>query len=263
MRIVDLSPELEPLYLVCLEDWSPEIREVGDHKRRWYDKMKGRGLRVKIALDDTGTAGGMIQYLPIEHAFAEGKGLYFILCIWVHGHKQGRGNFQGRGMGTMLLQAAEEDARALGAKGMAAWGMSLPVFMRASWFKKHGYRKADRMGIQVLLWKPFAPGATPPRWIREKKRPQPMPGVVSVVAFVNGWCQAMNLTAERARRAAAGFGDAVAFTEVNTSERSTFMEWGISDALFVDGKQVRTGPPPSEEKIRNLIARRVRKLPKR
>ncbi len=218
---------------------------------------------MKVALDDAGTAGGMIQYLPIERALAEGKGFYFILCIWVHGHNQGRGNFQGRGMGTMLLQAAEEDAKALGAKGMAAWGMALPVFMRASWFKKHGYRKADRIGIQALLWKPFAPGATPPRWIREKKRPRPMPGVVSVEAFVNGWCQAMNLTAERARRAAAGFGDAVAFTEGDTSERNAFLEWGISDALFIDGKPVRTGPPPSEEKIRKLIAHRVRKLPKR
>lgn len=262
MRIVDLNPELEPLYLVCLEDWSTEMCEAGGHKRWWYDTMKGQGLRVKVALDDAGTAGGMIQCLPIERAFAEGAGLYFILCIWVHGHKQGRGDFQGRGMGTMLLQAAEKDAQALGAKGMAAWGMALPVFMRAAWFEKHGYRKADRMGIQVLLWKPFAPDVAPPRWIREAKRPERVSGVVSVVAFVNGWCQAMNLTAERVRRAAAGFGDAVAFTGVDTSERGTFLEWGISDALFIDGKQVRTGPPPSEEKIRKLIARRVRKLSK-
>ena len=50
-------------------------------------------------------------------------------------------------MGKALLRAAEEDARALGALGMAAWGISLPFWMKASWFRKHGYRKADRQGI--------------------------------------------------------------------------------------------------------------------
>jgi len=85
-------------------------------------------------------------------------------CIWVHGHKQGRGNFQGHGMGSALLDAAEADARALGAKGLAAWGLWLPFWMKASWFKRHGYRKADRQGIAVLLWKPFTGDAQPPRW---------------------------------------------------------------------------------------------------
>lgn len=27
--------------------------------------------------------------------------------------------------------------------------------MKASWFKKQGYRKADHQGMAVLLWKPF------------------------------------------------------------------------------------------------------------
>jgi len=35
---------------------------------------------------------------------------------------------------------------------------------------------------------------------------------------------------------------------------------GIVDAFFIDGKQVRTGPPPSYEKIKKLIAKRVKKL---
>ena len=263
MTIVDLNPDLEPLYLVCLEDWSPEMASAGDHKRRWYEKAKDLGLRVKVALDDRDVPGGMIQYLPIEHSFAEGSGLYMILCIWVHGYKEGRGNFQGKGMGQALLHAAEEDARARGAQGMAAWGVAVPFWMKARWFEKHGYSPADRVGIQVLVWKPFTSDAVPPQWIRERRRPEPVPGVVSVVAFVHGWCQATNLVAERARRAAAGFGDRVRFEVVDTSDRATFLAWGISDALFIDGVEVRTGPPPAEDKLRALIARRVHKLPDR
>ena len=113
----------------------------------------------------------MIQYLPIEHSPAQGSGLYFILCVWVHGYKQGRGNFQKKGMGTALLEAAEADARALGAAGMAAWGVVLPFWMRASWFRKHGYRKADTLGMMALVWKPFTADAAPPAWIRPRKKP--------------------------------------------------------------------------------------------
>jgi len=259
MKIVDLTDEYKDLYFVCLEDWSDEMEEAGDKKRLWYDKMEGRGLRVKLALDDTGTIGGMIQYAPIEHAFVEGKDLYFIYCIWVHGYRKGRGNFQKQGMGKALLAAAESDAEERGVKGIVAWGVSLPFWMRASWFKKQGYRKVDKESIQVLLWKPFTDDAIPPKWIKEKK-PERIHGKVTVTSFISGWCTAQNIVYERAKRAAAEFGDKAVFQEIDTFDRTTMLEWGLSDALFVDGKEVRTGPPPSYEKLRKLIARRVKRL---
>jgi len=83
-----------------------------------------------------------------------------------------------------------------------------------------------------------------------------------VWAFKNGWCPAMNMTYERAKRAAAEFGDKVEFKSVDTFDRSVFLEWGIADGLFIDGKPVRTGPPPSYKKIRNKIAGRAKKLKK-
>ena len=261
MQIIDLKDEYKPLYFACLEDWSEETREAGDHKARWYEKMKDRGLGVKLALDERGVVGGMIQYVPIELSpGAEGKDLYFVLCIWVHGHKKGRGNFQKKGMGKALLRAAEEDAKERGAKGMAAWGVSLPFFMRASWFKKHGYKPVDKVGMQVLLWKPFSDDAQPPRWIRPKKAPEPTPGKVTVTALLNGWCPAMNMTVERARRAAAELGDRAVFRLVDGLAGEITDEWHISDVLFVDGSQIRMGPPPSYKKIKSKIAKRTKRL---
>jgi GNAT superfamily N-acetyltransferase len=260
VRIIDPSPEHEDTYCLCLEEWSDEIREAGSHKREWYEKFKGRGVRVKLALDDFGVIGGMIQYLPIEHSPAEGSGLYFILCIWVHGHKQGRGDFQKRGMGAALLAAAEADARERGARGMAAWGVSLPFWMRASWFRKHGYRKADRQGMMALLWKPFGADVKAPSWIKPRKKPQPEAGKVVVTGFLNGWCPAMNMVFERAKRAAAELGDKVEFREIRTDARDVFLEWGIADAVFVDGEEIRNGPPPKFAKIKKKIARRIKKL---
>jgi len=262
MKIIDLDEQHLQLYFMCLEDWSSEVKEAGNHKEIWYHRMKDRGLRVKLALDDQGTVGGMIQYMPGEHAFVDGAGLYFISCIWVHGHKQGRGSFQGRGMGAALLSAAEEDARALGATGIAAWGVILPFWMRASWFKKHGYKAADREGIMSLVWKPFTDDALPPKWIKQKQVPPVEPGRVTVTAFCDGWCTAQNMVFERTKMACAEpeLADKVVFRAIDTIDRVDFERWGYADAIFINRKQVRTGPPPSYDKIRNLISREVKRL---
>ncbi|MCK4311988.1 MAG: GNAT family N-acetyltransferase [Candidatus Cloacimonetes bacterium] len=261
MKIIDLNEKYLKTYLCCLEDWSDEMKEAGDHKEKWFEKMKNKGLRVKLALDDNDNACGMIQYTPIEYSPTEGKDLYFIFCIWVHGYKnKGVGNMQKQGMGKALIKAAVEDARSLGAKGIAAWGISLPFWMKAAWFKKQGFKKVDKMGMQVLLWKPFTEDAEAPKWILKKKKPEKVPGKVTVTTFLNGWCPAQNIVFERAKRASVKFGDKVEFQEINTFDRNTFLEWGISDALFINGKQIRTGPPPSYEKIKKLIGKRVKRI---
>ncbi len=259
MDIIDLKPEFLDTYLCCLEDYSDEIKEGQAHKRRWYEAMKDRGLRVKLAVED-GKAVGMIHYVPIGESFAEGRDLYFVHCVWVHAHKgKGVGDRRKHGIGTALVKAAEEDARVLGAKGLVVWGMPIPVFMRASWFKKKGYKKADRDGMMVLLWKPFTEDAAAPRWIRVKEKPGKIDGRVAVDAFVHGWCPAMNMCFERAKRAAKELGDAVEFRPVETLDRAVYLDRGIADGLFIDGKAVRTGPPPSYEKIRKKIAKKINK----
>lgn len=260
MKIIDLDDHNRPSYFYCLEEWSDDMKESGSRKSSWFEVMKNRGLRVKIAIDDGGTVTGMIQYAPAEHSFIFGSRLYFIYCIWVHGHKEGIGNCQKRGTGTLLLDAAEKDALSLGAEGMAAWGLSLPFWMKASWFKKHGYKKADRDGVAALMWKPFTDTAEPPKWLKRSWKPELIKGKVSVTAFVNGWCPAQNIAYERAKRASGEFGDKVVFNEIDTLDKETLMKWGIADGLFIDEKEVRTGPPPSYENIKKMIEKRVMKL---
>ena len=114
--------------------------------------------------------------------------------------------------------------------------------------------------VAVLVWKPFSADAAAPKWIRRRKKPGKTAGKVTVSAFVNGWCPVQNLVYERARRAAAQFGEKVLFQSYDTLDREVFEQWGISDGLYIDGKEVRTGPPPSYEKIAGLIEKRVRRL---
>jgi N-acetylglutamate synthase-like GNAT family acetyltransferase len=259
MKIIDITPENESHYFCCLEEWSEDMKEAGDSKQKWYDLMKEKGLKVKFALDDNNVIGGMIQYLPIEHSMYEGENLYVVLCIWVHGHKQGRGDYRKRGMGTAMLKAAEEDAKQLGSNGLVAWGLIIPVFMRASWFKKHGYKVVDKSGMTRLLWKPFNEKAVPPKFMKPVKKPGKGEGKVNVTLFRNGWCQSMNITCERVRRASLDFPGKINLQEFETLDKEVLKEWGISDAVFVDGKEIPVGPPISFDKILKRIAVKVRK----
>ena len=260
MEIIDMSPEYEDTYCLCLEDWSDEMKEAGDYKRLWLQRKKKEGLRVKLARSDAGDIVGMIHYVPVDRSPVTGLNLYYIYCIWVHGYSEGVGNYQKKGIGRMLLSAAEEDCRQLGADGIAAWGVRLPFFMRSGWFRKNGYRKADRDGIVELVWKPFSDGAEAPGLVRPRKKPAAEPGCVTVTCFRNGWCPAQNLSCERMRRAAEKYGEKVRFSIVDTDDRETMLEWGIQDALYVDGRRINTGPPPSYEKLERILKRKAGKL---
>ena len=262
MEIVDLTKEHETPYFCCLEEWSDDMKEAGWHKERWYRNMNKKGLRVKIAVDEDASSVGMIQYLPIEESHVVGRDLYFISCIWVHGHKKGVGNRQKKGIGKALLVAAESDVQDLGAKGIAAWGLVLPFWMKASWFRKHGYLKADRDGMASLVWKPFAADAEAPHWYPRQKTPGKVEGRVSVVSFINGWCPSQNIVYERTIRAVETIGDPrIDLTVFETIDRETFLEWGIVDGLFVDGKELTSGPPLTYEKIERYIEKRLKRLP--
>lgn len=261
MHIVDLSEHNKMTYFLCLQSYSDEMKEAVSAKEKWYSEMKSKGLRVKLAEDDTGDVGGMIQYFPIEHSWVNGKDLYMISCIWVHSKKDGVKNFQGKGMGKALLKAAEEDVKALGKKGIVAWGTSLPVWMKASWYKKQGYVPVHKKGLfgDVLLWKTFTDDAEPPRWNKSTKRPESSGDKVTISCVQNGWCTAMNMACCRTKEVAAEFGDKVEVIDVSTLDPEASAEWGTSDVVYIDGKKVGMGPPPSKEKIRKTIEKKIRK----
>ncbi|MCB2197759.1 GNAT family N-acetyltransferase [bacterium] len=258
--IVDLDSDYLDSYCCCFEDYDDRMKLGAERKHEWVERMRPLGLRCKLAIDDDRKPFGMIEYMPIEVAPAEGNGLYFINCIWVHGHKRGLGNRQKRGVGKALLRAAELDAMDLGAQGMAAWGLSLPLWMKAAWFRRHGYRKADRKGLMRLVWKPFISTASPPTWIAGKPNPAIQPGRVTVTGFLNGQCPLMNFRFEQLKRIAAEFEGNVDFIEIDTFDKAALQDNRAKDALFINRQELPPGPPVPDAKLRKRIRKAVRKL---
>jgi hypothetical protein len=258
MRIVNLHKEDEQDYFICLEEWAEYMKEAGTKKQEWYECYRHKGLRVKLAFNDEDVLVGFIQYLPIEHSIIEGHDLYFILCIWVHGHPLGRGNQQKLGIGSELLKAAEIDVIKLGAKGISAWGLSAPFWMQAAWFEKYGYKRCDEDHMSVLVWKKFADDAEAPRWMRQKKAPELTKGKVTISLFNYGWCPSQNITYERTLQVAKEFGNKVKIKEYDTKKRDVMEEWGLSDAIFIDDEMVNIGPPIASESIRELIQKKIK-----
>jgi GNAT superfamily N-acetyltransferase len=261
MKIVDLGPERREDYILCMEPWSEEMAVGRARKAAWLEGMEGRGLVVKLAVDEAGDTVGMIHAMPVERSWILGEDIYVIGCTWVHGHAgKGVGDRRGHGMGQALLDALEDDLRGRGARGVAAWGLWLPIWMRASWYRKRGYAKVDRLGMAQLVYKAFDQGGEPPRFIRPQRTPEPLPGKVRVTSFSHGWCTAQNIQSERARVVCERLGERVVYERIDTSDRATLLHWGRADALFVDGKDISSGPPPSEAKLDKIIRKRLQRL---
>jgi len=259
MKIIDIKEEYFETYACCFENWSEEMTNAGEHKRNWYNKLKEKGLKIKLALDENNVACGLIQYLPSEYSFIDAENIYFIPCIWVHGYKdKGVGNKQNKGIGTALLKAAEEDAKINGAIGIAAWGLSEPFWMPASWYKKNGYIIADKSGLMELVWKSFNENTKAPKWLKTRKNPEKIPGKVTVTAIISGWCTAYNVGFENFKKASKELG--AEFIEVNTLNSEVIRKWGQTDAIFIDDELINLGPPPSYEETKKMIKSRIDKL---
>lgn len=134
--------------------------------------------------------------------------------------------------------------------------------MKASWFKKHGFNIADKNGMSVLLWKEFKTGVPKPQWNKKQKNPLATPekDKVIITGFINGICPIGGINIEKMKKAVKSFRNQVVFNIIDTSEPEALAEWGLSDGIFINNKEITTGPPLTEDGIAKLIKKELKKM---
>lgn len=221
-------------YVACCAQVNGDVEtgQASELHQDWMRRTLTRGgMRAQVALDG-GEPVGFIFSLPIERTawYIAGKELHTIQCMSVEDE------YRGRGVGEMLLVAAEETARRR-AKGMTviAYDPS-DWFMPASFFQRQGYREAERRGTSVLMVKPFVEDAPVPKFVpRQYRPPRLVPGKVIVEAFWSPQCLTTALEILHVREVCAEFGDDVILRELNASMPGMRERFGIPRTLFMNG----------------------------
>lgn len=255
-RVESVSPVTEGTFFRCLHDERPDDPEVARIRRDWYERHIPLGLRAKVLVTDADEVAGLCQYIPIQYSHYAGSDLMAVLCMWVHGYRHHIGNRQGLGYGRMMLEHIEDDARDSGLRGVAVWGKDFPYWNPVSFYEHMGYVRADQEGNDVLVWKPFDGSAEPPRLLRQRKTGPLHDDRVALVSLFTGWCGGCSFNLE-ARAAARELGDIVDFIEVDTSMRDNLLDWGVSDAVLLEGKSYRSDGPPFTREDLKLEIRRI------
>lgn len=253
MRIEQVTDKTLDEFLRCLKDKDQEDPRQTEIRRQWYNEHRQKGLFAGWVKSPDNSTVGLFQTIPIEYSPLAGQDLMVILCLWIHSYVWGVGVQQGKGLGRLLIDSLEEQARSTGAKGIAAWGIDWEVnWMPASFFRHIGYEQADSEDKVKVFWKPFSRDAQPPRLKRLPVLPAPGKDKVNVLVAANGWCLGCYKYLY-ARDALKGLEDIVDYTECAPPEKAAYLHLGLAGGIFLDGKVVQPYEICTPESIRTKI----------
>lgn len=232
-------------------DESDEIDRNARERLAWLRGRQEAGLRVKVA-DLDGEQAGFLYVMPIEMSpwGPLGHDLLVFPCMFV------LPSAAGRGVGSALIAAAEEEVHRQGRKGLVTMGYHHDFwFMPAAFFERRGFVEARRAGRTVILWKVVDPSAEAPHLLDPEDRFELVPGRVVVDLFWNRFCQTSNIESQRVREVAQEFGEAVVLREYDACDPGTLQRYQRARGIFVDGEEIGWGYTAPREGIREAIAK--------
>jgi GNAT superfamily N-acetyltransferase len=255
MQIVDLDEKSLDFVSHCthVDERGPDLLAIAKVRKEWLLDRSKKGLKVKVAMDK-GEPVGFIHCLPIELDTwgMSGRDLMTVPCLTLN-YKSVYEQKRGTGYGRALMQAAEEEAKKAGKKGIAILCYDNDFwFMPLSFFRKLGYQEIHRDKDTVIVWKDFG-GAQPPRLHKSKFIPQKLSDKIAVDVIWNPMC--LTSIAERAnvREVCEEYGDKVVLREFNAGDVDFLKKYEISRGLFFNGTSKCWGYEAPKEEVRKVI----------
>ncbi|MFC1526424.1 GNAT family N-acetyltransferase [Candidatus Latescibacterota bacterium] len=250
IQIRDMTPADEAFVGSCTHiDETAEWTASCARRVPWLRQMHVHGLRVKVAVDD-GEHVGFLYCMPIERApwGPVGRDLMVIQCLVV------QDKVKGHGVGRELVQAAEDEARTQGKRGVAAIAFYHDFWLLpASFYEACGYRVVRRKGASAVMWKAFDSSAEPPDFLEPRYTYTPVAGKVVVDLFWTLSCLTSDTEAQRVREVCAEIGDSVCLREFCAGEPEIRDAAGICRAIYVNGNEIGWGCEAPKEGLREAI----------
>ncbi len=134
MNIIDANPAAIENYGIC--GYKDSKKPAFQQKLAWFQQRFKEGLKVKFLQCESSRVVGSIEYMPGENAWRgiHAPGYMVIHCIFIL-----KKNFKGKGYGSQLIKACEEDAMEKKMLGVAVVSSKSTWMAKKEIFLKNGY----------------------------------------------------------------------------------------------------------------------------
>lgn len=265
MKIQKITEEeLEYVSAVCLDpsigSRRREAMQVGMTNRIcWIRKMMKKGLAISVALEkpeakkinykwagemihaDLAVHGwvpkGLLESVPIRFALepVKGENSLFINCVWV------LPPFWRTGVARHLMKSFIDQAKQQGGAGVLAyegdrWFGTSIEYMSSGFFKKFGFKEVARDERRVLLHLDLG-AREKPELIYPRSRSLEKSDKTIIDALFNSQCPWSKFMVDELDKNLRKY-PSVTVNIVNTDDRKTIEEFGMSRGVFINGRPV-------------------------
>lgn len=139
LSIMDADPETVGKFGLC--GYKDPKKPGFSRKLAWIEKRFEEGLKIKVLHSEKDGAVGSIEYIPGEYGWrgVRAAGYMLIHCLFMM-----KKDYKGKGYGSLLIEACEEDARERGMHGVAVVASKSTWMAGQEIFLKNGYELVEQ-----------------------------------------------------------------------------------------------------------------------
>ena len=257
VRVIDVNDEYWRYVSLCthIDEVNFEREKTSKIRLAWLkERVKVGGMVIKVAINDDGKALGFIHCVPIDSPLSQmiGSELMVIPCLTIN-YSLIYSRVHGTGVGRLLVQSCEDEAKQNGLKGLAVYAYSGDFwYMPSAFFQKLGFRRvAKNSDIWVKTWDDVKDPAS----FKKNYEYHPVPGKIVLDYFWSPFCLTVCEELRNIREVTSEFGEKVVLREYRSDDPEVFTKYGLSRALFINGQLKNWGDSAPKKQLRKEITK--------